>query len=572
MAKIQLVQPTQVGSRRVGAVKPPLSLADRSGQAALGQAVAQVSGDIFRQMTATKAANEEATFRGIGKSEIRGYGAFVEQNPNLSIEELQKEQEAMMGRIKTAAGKATTRLARTANENWLAERGPSIERESLDLMAAIKSNQELAVYEIHQKTNMDNLDAGAYTKLKERMVKEGLLNKEIADAQEVRDLAIIDRAMDKIEVDNIKPLLIESLGEELDKQAGLATLSSELDRLKKEGVLTEAEAAEQDKVLGDWIDNFVAGRKKAVDNAAKLTTLETYTGFLEPVTTGSVSFDDVETSSMSKDDKESWQKYIKGSYEDAPTETIAKGFTDSTGAVFEAASLEISKKEAYDDILTARFVDRSINEDQYNWAIDKIENPYQKNIMADLRSTMKNNTTSFRDFHSILFRGESPRDAAESQKVNEALVSWLDRLIEKDAVPLFDLKKKMFAMSSQFRVNNGTLVDIGDTVLRNGEEWEVIGFYEDGEPSWERVEDSGIGNGGGFNPLGRGFDLETFKESGGVPDETGHMGSFDPRTGMLLKGMNHPTIGLTLAEEKKLGNKVIKRGDRFFTVPDEKAK
>ena len=70
-----------------------------------------------------------------------------------------------------------------------------------------------------------------------------------------------------------------------------------------------------------------------------------------------------------------------------------------------------------------------------------------------------------------------------------------------------------------------------------------------------------------FDPEGSGFDLKTFKESGGVPDETGHMGSLDPRTGMLLKGINHPTINLTLAEEKRLGNKIVKKDDRFFSVP-----
>ncbi len=70
-----------------------------------------------------------------------------------------------------------------------------------------------------------------------------------------------------------------------------------------------------------------------------------------------------------------------------------------------------------------------------------------------------------------------------------------------------------------------------------------------------------------FDPEGSGFDLKTFKESGGVPDETGHMGSLDPRTGMLLKGINHPTINLTLAEEKRLGNEIIKKGNRFFSVP-----
>lgn len=69
-----------------------------------------------------------------------------------------------------------------------------------------------------------------------------------------------------------------------------------------------------------------------------------------------------------------------------------------------------------------------------------------------------------------------------------------------------------------------------------------------------------------FNPEGSGFDLKTFRESGGVPDETGHMGSLDPRTGMILKGRKHPTFQKTLEEEARRGNKIIKKNGRFFSV------
>jgi hypothetical protein len=70
-----------------------------------------------------------------------------------------------------------------------------------------------------------------------------------------------------------------------------------------------------------------------------------------------------------------------------------------------------------------------------------------------------------------------------------------------------------------------------------------------------------------FDPEGSGFDLQTFKESGGVPDAIGHMGSLDPRTGMLLKGIRHPTFNLTVEEESRRGNKIVKKGNRFFSVP-----
>ena len=47
-----------------------------------------------------------------------------------------------------------------------------------------------------------------------------------------------------------------------------------------------------------------------------------------------------------------------------------------------------------------------------------------------------------------------------------------------------------------------------------------------------------------------------------------HSGSFDPRRGMLLKGMKHKTIDLTLEEEIRLGtNEIIFKDGRYYSVP-----
>ena len=58
---------------------------------------------------------------------------------------------------------------------------------------------------------------------------------------------------------------------------------------------------------------------------------------------------------------------------------------------------------------------------------------------------------------------------------------------------------------------------------------------------------------------------ETYKE-----DWIKHGGSLDPRTGMLLKGMKHPSINLTLEEEEKLGTNKFEFSPlkgRYFSVP-----
>lgn len=49
-------------------------------------------------------------------------------------------------------------------------------------------------------------------------------------------------------------------------------------------------------------------------------------------------------------------------------------------------------------------------------------------------------------------------------------------------------------------------------------------------------------------------------------DYVKHGGSFDPRTGMMLKGMRHESIQLTKDREEELGNEIYKGKDgRYYS-------
>lgn len=69
-----------------------------------------------------------------------------------------------------------------------------------------------------------------------------------------------------------------------------------------------------------------------------------------------------------------------------------------------------------------------------------------------------------------------------------------------------------------------------------------------------------------FDPEGTGYDYDTAVKGGGVPDaKTGHWGSLDPSTGMVLKGRKHPTWGLMVQEEGRMGHEIIKEKDgRYY--------
>ena len=69
-----------------------------------------------------------------------------------------------------------------------------------------------------------------------------------------------------------------------------------------------------------------------------------------------------------------------------------------------------------------------------------------------------------------------------------------------------------------------------------------------------------------FNAEGTGYDTETAAEAG-LESKEGHLPSLDPRTGMVLKARKHPTWDLMVDEETKLGNKIVKKADRYYSVP-----
>ena len=283
----------------------------------------------------------------------------------------------------------------------------------------------------------------------------------------------------EVSIENIKPILVAAI-EAGDKKDGLSILRESVKQLVSDGVLTKAEGAEADKVLGDWIDNFVAGRISQAENAVKLTTEQSYldlTGKILDRGTGKLNFNDIEQSSLLKADKEKWQEYVKGSYKNPPKENTPEGLNTAFTAVFNAATLQFSPQEAFDALLEARFIKNSLTEEQFKWGVDKIQNPYPKTILHDLQSTAKSNNE---DFNRWL-----KRDKDRNKAVNESLIAWVDFQIKEGNSPT---RKEMNAMSSQFRVGDDRWYDIGQVIDLGGREWEVIGFDESGEPLVEEVQ------------------------------------------------------------------------------------
>jgi len=69
-----------------------------------------------------------------------------------------------------------------------------------------------------------------------------------------------------------------------------------------------------------------------------------------------------------------------------------------------------------------------------------------------------------------------------------------------------------------------------------------------------------------FNSEGPDYDYKAARRAGLKPDSTGHWPSRDPKSGLLLKGRQHPTFWKTVEEEKVLGNEIYKAQDgRYYS-------
>jgi len=305
----------------------------------------------------------------------------------------------------------------------------------------------------------------------DKMAEHGLIKKTAATKLKKDYLALFKG----IAIENIKPGLVTAIAVGT-KEDAIKLLNVETSELWRDGTLTKAETAEANKKLGDWVDNFVSGRNKKIKDNKAAQTRQLYRDFSEPIVTSDLTFDEVDQSNMLKDDKEKWFKYIRGSYEDAPTENTPKGHTISFAAVYDAATLQLSPKEAYDVLLESRFADRSITDNQFKWGIDKIEDPYPKNTLENLNSIMKSNLGDFNRIFSF--------DNERNKNVNEQLIAWVDRQREDGKEPT---KKEMYTISSQFRAGDDRWYDIGQIVERGGVRWEVIGFDDNGEPLVEEA-------------------------------------------------------------------------------------
>lgn len=238
--------------------------------------------------------------------------------------------------------------------------------------------------------------------------------------------------------------------------------------------------AEDNKILGDSLDNFVSGRIKKAKDDQYQQTVDTYNDFTSMIQSSDLTYEVIGKSPLLKKDKEKWATYIKGQNLPQPNEVVPEGFNAALDVAVRVSTLEMSEQEAVDILMEERYVNRTINDETLAWAIDKIENPYPKHFTPDIKATIKSNATGY---NSVWL--PKSKDKVKAQNVNSMLISWVDNQIAEGKYPS---AKELYLQSEHFRSIASTKYAIGDVLERNKKSYQVIDFDIDGEPIIEVIQ------------------------------------------------------------------------------------
>ena len=290
-------------------------------------------------------------------------------------------------------------------------------------------------------------------KMADAFIKEGDLDRanKIYDLMDSKGLVTHEWALNKKEqaVGLLRQVNVETVRANYQAVIDNGGTKEQAYQVIDEGVQLFGLSAKEKETLGNNLDNYVEGRIKKAADSKHEKTMSAYKDFATKLVTTDVSMNDIESAGFDKDAKEGWQAIIKGSTEPAPLVTTGVGYSAALDSVI--SSQVIGKKQAYDEILTARFVDKTINDDTYLWAISRIENPYPKHIAE----TVKGITSSAENYYrhkGVGIFGRDWVDKKENQLLGERNAAFIDWLENEGKDGKYPDGKTMYSKMREFGV------------------------------------------------------------------------------------------------------------------------
>lgn len=282
-----------------------------------------------------------------------------------------------------------------------------------------------------------------------------------------------------------------------DTKAGFAFIEKTMDELQKNGNLTDVERVEKQRELDNWLADTVKQHMAESKKAKIDKTIAAYDAFVPKLINGKLTADEVMASEMTEKEKEAWKPILLGSYQDPPKETTYDGYKKTSETIFLYSAGALDKKTAYDDLMKDHFVDKVTSKGDFQSAVNRLNKPYSRSFAQSLQGEMKFVEDAARGtWTKLRFSKGEQQNAIQ---VNMALMEWADKQIEAGKEPtgkeLHAKASELFMKSLRTLPEQGNkLYDLGDTIRRNGKDYEIVGFDMDGMPLVEEVNGNNFFN------------------------------------------------------------------------------
>jgi len=444
MAKVQLLQRTGPQSR--GAIpKVPMSLANTSGDQAIWNAVIDFSGGLAKNLVASQAANEEAEARGLINSHIEGYSTFVAANPNASPNELNKEWQRISSQIKKIPGTMVTGIASESVGRFVNANGQVFNQRAQTQMESVKSRQEYNRSEVQIEGFKNNLDDIGLKDHYENMVEAGTYNMEDIFGVIQKDGKAIGGRY------NNEALWIQQEIEKLQIEQAFKGVEGQVNAIIDNGGTEDDGRAVINKAIKDGI--IPADSKKSLYSSLGSYQNQVQNSRLEETTAINMSFTaKAQDFSLRKDDvnaafpsgsvedenwRNQWNLILQESQD--PSKRTKTSTTDGMGSVMDSLAGipngSKTKNQVISDLTNQYYVENNINENDYQWALSQVDNPYPANVTKSLQKEFRYIDKNVDKWWSFSPVWETGAEEKRTRNTRQDLVEWVDGELAKERTP-----------------------------------------------------------------------------------------------------------------------------------------
>jgi hypothetical protein len=227
----------------------------------------------------------------------------------------------------------------------------------------------------------------------------------------------------KAKVNSLKPTIEASLANGMD--SAIETIDLQINALEKGGVLSPVEAADARQDLTNWANDTANERIKQQES----NELKEYEKFATDAVNGTLTADDLVLSKIpQKELEEIWKPIVKGFHEPVMPKATFDGVNNTMNNVVSYSTGEISKKAALINLMNDRYVNKTIDDETFKFAVGRIKEKYPlefANTLKDAQLRVNKNLEQ----EGVGFFGYDWIDKEEKEKSKRttmSLVSWAE--------------------------------------------------------------------------------------------------------------------------------------------------